>query len=107
MANAPCCACWTRRQGACSWNAWASARHRAGDGADRQRQDRRLRPGPAAVHRPQPDPRAGAGAVPDPRTGRPGRQADPQAGHRHSQPEAAAAGGWRAAGPAAGVAGRP
>ena len=50
-------------------------------GADRQRQDRRVRARPAAPARPRADPHPGAGAVPDPRTRRPGRQAAAQARH--------------------------
>ncbi len=78
-------------------------RHRAG--AHRQRQDRRVRPGPAAQAGSGADPRAGAGAVPDPRTGRPGRQAAAQAGHRHSKHETGGADRRHAAWPAAGLAG--
>ena len=79
-----------------------SRRDRAG--ADRQRQDRRVRAEPAAEAGCRHDPPAGAGAVPHARAGRPGEQGDPQAGGQHSQREAADPVRRHAAGPAAGVA---
>ena len=60
-------------------------RHRAG--TDRQRQDRRVRPGPAAPAGRGDRAHPGAGAVPHARTGRPGGAAAAQAGGGPAQPQ--------------------
>ncbi|SYZ50612.1 hypothetical protein CPBF426_08570 [Xanthomonas arboricola pv. juglandis] len=58
---------------------------RARPGADRHRQDRRVRAAGAVQRRPQPTQAAGAGAGPDPRAGHPGRRGVPEICRSHSR----------------------
>ena len=74
-------------------------------GQDRQRQDRRLRHRPAEPDQPALLRLPGLGAVPDPRTGRPGRQGTAPPGPRRGQHQDPDPVRWCFAGPADRLAG--